>query len=138
LPQKGKIFISVKNQDKRHAVMLAGRLVDLGFELVATKGTASVLRQNDIAVEEVHKIHEGRPHVLDLIKNGEVGMIINTTSGKLPRVDERRMRALAVSRGIPLVTTLQGAQACLQAIEALRKRELTVKTLQEYHQLKGW
>jgi len=138
LPQKGKIFISVKNQDKRHAVMLAGRLVDLGFELGATKGTASVLRQNDIAVEEVHKIHEGRPHVLDLIKNGEVGMIINTTSGKLPRVDERRMRALAVSRGIPLVTTLQGAQACLQAIEALRKRELTVKTLQEYHQLKGW
>ncbi|MDD2629253.1 MAG: carbamoyl-phosphate synthase large subunit [Limnochordia bacterium] len=138
LPQKGKVFISVKNQDKRHAVMLAGRLIDMGFRLIATKGTASVLRQHDIEVEEVHKIHEGRPHVLDLIKNGEVGMIINTTSGKLPRVDERRMRALAVARGIPLITTLQGAQASVQGIEALRKRELRVKTLQEYHEMKTW
>ena len=121
LPLGGTAFISVRNQDKRAAVLLAKRLADLGFKLVATRGTARALRQNDLEVTEVHKVHEGRPHVIDLIKNGQIQLIINTTSGSKTSKDLRTIRSYAVTHGITLITTISGAQASVNGIEILKK-----------------
>jgi len=133
LPLGGTAFISVRNQDKRAAVLLAKRLADLGFKLVATRGTARALRQNDLEVTEVHKVHEGRPHVIDLIKNGQIQLIINTTSGSKTSKDLRTIRSYAVTHGITLITTISGAQASVNGIEILKKRNLEVRALQDFH-----
>ncbi|MBC7344011.1 MAG: carbamoyl-phosphate synthase large subunit, partial [Clostridia bacterium] len=133
LPLKGTVFISVKNQDKRAVVFIAKKLADLGFSIVATKGTARVLRQNDIEVQEVLKLHEGRPHVLDLLKNKQIDLMINTTSGHQTKKDERLIRSYAVTHSIPLITTISGASATVNGLESLIKKKLTVKSLQEYH-----
>ncbi len=133
LPSEGNVFISVRNQDKRQVIFLAKKLADLGFSIVATRGTARILRQNDLEVKEVHKLHEGRPHIIDLLKNNEVHLMINTTSGNMTNKDQRTIRSYAVTHNIPLITTLSGAQASINGLEALLKRELGVKTLQEYH-----
>jgi carbamoyl-phosphate synthase large subunit len=133
MPTGGTVFISVRNRDKRAAVYLAKRLSDLGFKLVATRGTARSLRQNDLDVTEVYKMHEGRPHVVDLVKNGEIQLIINTTSGSQTSKDLRAIRSYAVSHGITLITTISGAQASVNGIEVLKKKPLRVRTLQEYH-----
>ncbi|HEX9779699.1 MAG TPA: carbamoyl-phosphate synthase large subunit [bacterium] len=137
LPKSGTVFISVKNRDKRSAVYAAQHLEELGFSLVATQGTANALRRYGLHAAPVHKIHEGRPNVLDLIKNGEIQLIVNTPSGRLPRADEVHIRSAATALGIPCITTLAGAQASVNAIATLLKHELTVKPLQEYHLLIG-
>ena len=135
LPQSGRVFVSVKNRDKRLVVWVAKRLEELGFELVATTGTAKVLQRYGLNVRPVKKIHEGRPNVLDLIKNGEIQLIVNTPSGRLPRADEVKIRSAAVTLGIPCITTLAGAQASVNGIEAMQKHGLTIKPLQRYHEL---
>ncbi len=135
LPLKGAVFISVKNHDKRSVIYIAKKLIDLGFSIVATKGTARVLRQNDVEVQEVFKLHEGRPHVIDLLKNGDINLIINTTSGRGAVGDDRQIRNYAVMHGIPLVTTISGASATVNGIENLLRRDFKVKTIQEYHSL---
>jgi carbamoyl-phosphate synthase large subunit len=132
IPLTGKVFISVMNKDKRSIVFLAKKLVDLGFEIVTTKGTAKVLVNNGIPVQTVFKVGEGRPDIVDQIKNGEIHLVINTPSGKKPKADEVAIRSQSVAHNIPCVTTLSGAEAVVNGIESLR-RGMSVKSIQEYH-----
>jgi carbamoyl-phosphate synthase large subunit len=132
IPLRGKVFISVMNKHKRSIVFLAKKLVDLGFEIVATRGTAKVLTNNGIHVQTVFKVGEGRPDIVDQIKNGEVHLVINTPSGKKPKADEVAIRTQSVAHNIPCVTTLSGAEAVVNAIESLG-RGMSVKSVQEYH-----
>ena len=133
LPRKGKVFISVKNRDKRAIIFIAKKLSDFGFQIVATRGTAKALSQNGIPVEVVYKVHEGRPNIVDLIKNREIDLIINTPTGHRPKQDQVSIRAVAVAHNVPLITTISGAAASVNGIEALLKEEVHVKSLQEYH-----
>ncbi len=132
IPLKGKVFISVMNKDKRSIVFLAKKLADLGFEIVATKGTAKVLVNNGIPVQTVFKMGEGRPDIVDQIKNGQIHLVINTPSGKKPKADEVAIRSQSVAHNIPCITTLSGAEAAVNAIESL-KRGMSVMSIQEYH-----
>jgi carbamoyl-phosphate synthase large subunit len=139
LPKKGKVFISVKNQDKRNVIFVAKKLVDLGFEVLATSGTADALRSNDIKVEILPKLHEGRPNILDLMKDGKVDLVINTPAGKATKEDEVKIRSHAILYNVPLITTISGAQASVHGIENLiNKPEISVKSLQEYHRRAKW
>ncbi len=134
LPTSGKIFVSVKNRDKRPAASLAKRLVDLGFTLVATPGTARVLERHGMAVEVIHKVGDGyRPNVVDLMKSREIALVFNTPEDGRARKDSYIIRRTAVNHGIPYYLTIDGAQAAIGAIEALLKGESTVRSLQEYH-----
>jgi len=132
LPLEGKVFVSVRDSDKRDVIFIAKKLVDLGFELVATEGTAAALARNDVKVSRLQRISVGRPNVLDLIKNREVKLVINTVSGKHPRQDEIFIRNQAIAQGIPLISTVSGAGAVVNGIEALKKKGISVKSLQEY------
>ena len=133
LPLEGRVFISVKDRDKRAAVMIARELEALGFEILATHGTCSVLQRNGVKAKGVFKVSEGRPHVVDLMKNGEIHLVINTPSGKRPKADEVAIRTTALAYGIPVVTTIPGAQATVEGISALKGGRLKVRSLQEYH-----
>jgi carbamoyl-phosphate synthase large subunit len=133
LPSKGSVLLSVKNKDKRNVIFIAKKLSDLGFSLFATRGTAKVLLNNGIDVKPVNKVTEGRPHIVDMIKNGEIAFIINTPSGRNPKNDEVLIRSSAVQYKIPYTTTLSGAQAVVNAIESMRKGSLHVKALQDYY-----
>ncbi|MCR4337947.1 MAG: carbamoyl-phosphate synthase large subunit, partial [Candidatus Omnitrophica bacterium] len=133
LPTKGTIFISVKDEDKRHIVFLAKKLLDIGFQLVATKGTAKVLKSNDVKVNEVDKRGEGRNNLLTLIQKNEINLIINTPSGKKSQSDMRAIRAAAILHNVPCITTLQGAWAAINGIEARLSHAFGVKSLQEYY-----
>jgi len=133
LPLKGTVFVTVKNKDKRTAIFIAKRLIDMGFKIVATQGTAQALTSNGMEVTVVRKVHEGRPNVVDLIKNGEVQLIMNTPAGKGPRSDDFQIRRTAVVYGVPCITTLSACAAAANGIEAMTKRDLKVKSLQEYH-----
>lgn len=133
IPLEGKIFVSVNDNDKRKIVGIAKRLVSLGYEIVSTSGTAEVLRKNGLEVGDVAKLGEGRPDVLDLIKNGEVKFLINTPGGKRTKVDETRIRSGAIMHTIPIVTTLSGARATVNGLEAVKKKGFKVKALQDYH-----
>jgi carbamoyl-phosphate synthase large subunit len=133
LPEKGTVFISVKDRDKRAIIMIAKGLEDLGFQIVATQGTAKVLERNGVPARHVFKVKEGRPNVVDLLKNGEIQLVINTPSGKKPKADEFAIRTAAVQHNIPIVTTIAGARATVEGIDALIKGEIHVKSLQEYH-----
>jgi carbamoyl-phosphate synthase large subunit len=133
LPTKGNIFLSVKDSDKRDMVYIAKALEDLGFNLIATGGTAKLLERNGIKVRAIHKIAEGRPNAIDLIINKEIDLIINTPSGKGAKTDEGRIRAFAVSHGIHVVTSIAGAQAAVQGIEAILRKKIEVRALQDYH-----
>jgi len=134
LPTKGNVFISVKNQDKRNIVFVAKKLADLGFKIMATPGTADALKNNDIDVKVLPKLHEGRPNIIDLIKDGKVALIINTPTGKTSKGDDSKIRSTAILYNIPLITTISGAQASVNGIENLIKRpRISVTSLQEYH-----
>jgi carbamoyl-phosphate synthase large subunit len=133
LPREGKVFLSVRDEDKRAIVSYARSLHQLGFALVATSGTAKTLKNAGIPVERVFKVHEGRPHVLDLLLNREVRLLINTPSGRRERSDDRLIRSAAVTHKIPCITTLSAAQATIQGLEHLLRGELSVRPVQEYH-----
>ncbi len=133
LPSEGNVFLSVKNRDKRNVVFIAKKLSDLGFKICATKGTGKVLANTGIDVQFVNKVSEGRPHIVDMIKNGEVHFIINTPSGRNPKADEVLIRSGAVQYKIPYTTTLSGAQAVVNAIEIMKKGSIKVKALQDYY-----
>lgn len=132
LPASGNVLLSVKNKDKRNVVFIAKKLSDLGFKIYATKGTGKVLVNNGIDVAFVNKVSEGRPHIVDMIKNNELHFIINTPSGRHPKLDEVLIRASTVQYKIPYTTTLSGAQAMVNAIEHMKKESLQVKALQDY------
>ena len=134
LPMQGTVFISVRNADKRDIIFIAKKLEDLGFDLVATEGTAAALARHDVRVRRLQRISVGRPNVLDLIKDRVIRLIINTVSGKNPRKDEITIRTQAIANGVPLISTVSAAAAFVNGIEALKKRGLTVKSLQEYGQ----
>ncbi len=133
LPLSGAAFISVNNDDKPNVVPIARDLAALGFKLVASRGTAAYLRAHGLNVDVVFKINEGRPHVGDRIYNGDIHIVINTPLGRESFFDDKTVRRAAMMQGIPCVTTLTGAAACVSAIRALRDAELEVRSLQEYH-----
>jgi len=133
LPLGGRVFISVSDADKHEVAAVAKEFSDLGFELVSTSGTATVLEKAGLKVRRLFKLTEGRPNALDLLKNRELQLVINTPAGQTPRVDEVRIRTTAVYTNTPIMTTLGGAKAAALGIKALRKCGYSVKTVQEYH-----
>jgi carbamoyl-phosphate synthase large subunit len=133
LPKKGKVFISVKDTDKEAVIPVAREFVKLGFEIISTSGTADALTKAKIKITKVFKIHEGRPNVLDRIKNGDINFIINTPSGKIPREHEVVIRNAALAAKIPIMTTVRAALASANGIRSLQKRKVQVRSLQEYH-----
>ena len=137
LPKKGNVFISVRDRDKRAIVFVAKKLKDLGFHLFATAGTAAALHKSGLAVKVLPRLEEGRPNVLDLMKDGKIQMVINTPSGRIPRQDELKIRSTVVKYNIPYTTTVSGAQATVNGLETLIGRKLDVKSLQEYHRALG-
>jgi len=130
LPKEGKIFISVKEQDKKKIRPIAEKAANLGFELAATSGTADAAKGVDI--EKIKKVSQGSPNIRDAILNKEIDLIINTSEGKQSAQDGYIIRRLAIELGIPYVTTLSGARAALNAIEAVQNNEITVKSLNEH------
>jgi carbamoyl-phosphate synthase large subunit len=131
LPPAGKVFVSVADRDKAEVLPIARALAELGFSLVSTRGTARALRSAGIAVEEVPKLQEGRPNLVDYMKNNEIALVINTPSGQGARTDEGKIRAQAVSHGVTCITTLAAAQAAVVACREARGRALTVAALQD-------
>jgi carbamoyl-phosphate synthase large subunit len=133
LPLSGRVFISVSDAHKNEAAEVAKDFDKLGFELVATSGTAAVLEKAGLKVQRIFKLTEGRPNAIDLLKNKEIQLVINTPAGQAPRADEVKIRTTAVYTGTPIMTTLSGAKAAALGIAALKKSGYAVKTLQEYH-----
>ncbi|MBP0019076.1 MAG: carbamoyl-phosphate synthase large subunit [Cyanobacteria bacterium SBLK] len=132
IPREGTVFVSVSDRDKSAVVSIVKEFADLGFKIIATSGTHKVLQENDVKAELVLKLHEGRPHVLDAIKNENIDLIVNTPSGQDAREDGRLIRRSCLAYKIPLITTLAGAKATVAAIKSLRSQPLEVKALQEY------
>ena len=137
LPTSGTAFVSLANRDKRSAIFPVKRLSDLGFRILATSGTAAVLRRNGVPVDEVRKQYEGRgpdgePTTVDAILAGDIQLIINTPYGVGPRLDGYEIRTAAVIRGVPCITTVQGLAAAVQGIDSLQHEEPTVRSLQEH------
>ena len=133
LPTSGRVFLSVSDPDKRQVAEVARLYTDLGFELIATGGTATVLQKAGLKVQRIFKLQEGRPNALDFLKNREIQLVINTPAGQNPRADEIRIRTTAVYTGTPIMTTLSGAKAAALGIAAMKKSGYGVRTLQEYH-----
>ncbi len=133
LPLSGKVFISVSDAHKKQVAAVAKEYADLGFELISTSGTAKVLSDAGLKVQQIHKLAEGRPNAIDLLKNREIQLVINTPAGQSPRADEVKIRTTAVYTGTPIMTTLSGARAAALGIAALKKSGYAVKTVQEYH-----
>lgn len=133
IPLSGKVFISVKDKDKAHVFPIAKEFIDLGFTIIATRGTAKYLIEHGLNVEIVNKLQEGRPNVLDLIKNKQVSFIINTVFGKRAQRDSMYIRRGALHYKIPYTTTISGANAIVKAIRRLKEIPLKIKSIQEYH-----
>ncbi len=134
LPLTGKVFITVANRDKGDAIKLAREFSRLGFQIIATAGTAAALRTEEIEVEEVNKLQEGRPHIVDYIESDEVELIINTPSGTGAQSDEVKMRQKALAQGVSIITTIRAAWTALRGIEILQQKGMEVMSLQEYQQ----
>ena len=133
LPRSGTVFISVQKGDKQAAVPVAQQFHRIGFSIMATRGTARLLAENDIPATTVKKVSMGRPHVVDAIKNGKVQLVINTGTGDTPRRDGYMIRRAAIKYDIPYTTTIAGAMAMCRGISALKERKAGVKALQDYH-----
>ena len=133
LPDKGRAFISVNNTDKPNVLPIARDLAELGFGLVATRGTAAYLRAHGLDVEVVYKVNEGRPNIADQIVNDQVALIVNTPLGRESFFDDRTVRRVAMMHTVPCITTLTGASATVAAIRALRTQALDVRALQDYY-----
>lgn len=133
IPLSGKIFISLKDKDKPASVHLVEKLLELGLSVIATRGTANYLKNHRLDVEIINKVTEGRPHIVDLIKNRGIHFVINTVSGAQAQKDSFSIRQSALQYKIPFTTTLSGAMAAVHAIEMLKKKQVNIKSLQEYH-----
>ena len=132
LPTKGNVFLSVKDADKPRATALARALVELGFTIYSTSGTAKTLADNGVPAKRLAKITEGRPNAVDMLKNGQIQLVINTPAGMIPRQDENKIRAAAYSHAVCLMTTITGAFAAVEGIRALRDKPVGVKPIQLY------
>jgi carbamoyl-phosphate synthase large subunit len=133
LPLEGTVLISVSGQDKHAAMQVAKRFEKLGFKIRATRGTYQFFTENAIKANIIDKIHEGRPNIVDAIKNKEIKLVINTPSGKLSKHDDSYIRKAAIKYKVPYITTLAAAVAAARGIEAFQKRQSGVKSLQSYH-----
>ena len=133
LPEKGAAFISVNNDDKPNVLAIARNLADLGFRILATRGTAAYLRAHGIPADLVFKVNEGRPNIVDHILNDQVQILVNTPLGRESFFDDRAMRRAAMVYNVPCITTLTGASAAVEAIRALRGQALDVRAIQDYH-----
>jgi len=133
LPSKGTVFISVSDRDKERIVPVARKLQDLGFKLIATKNTGAFLKERGLTVEEISKIGEGRPDMVDIIKNKQVDLIINTPKGTRSRSDGYTIRQNALIHNVPVITTVFGAEAAVDGITALSREGFSVKPIQEYY-----
>jgi carbamoyl-phosphate synthase large subunit len=133
LPTVGTAFISVKQEDRGLACDVAMRLSRLGFRITATAGTAEHLREKGMTVDMVNKVQEGRPHIVDHIKNGDVALVINTVKTAAAQTDSLSIRREALHKGVPYYTTMRGALAAVMGIEAVVKKSLAIRSLQEYH-----
>jgi len=133
LPESGNLFLSVKDAHKPVIGEIAREFADLAFSIYATTGTAAAVEKAGVPVESLKKLREGSPNVVDLLKKGEIALIINTPEGRDPRKDEIKIRSFAAGNRVPIITTLRAARASLPAIRALRDHELTVCPLQDYH-----
>jgi len=133
LPKSGKVFFSLKEEDKPKGLELAKQLRELGFVIVATKGTAAILSANGISVEEINKVREGSPHVVDALKSSDIALVINTPEGSGPLLDSRTIRSTAVQMRVPLFTTISAAEFAVSSIlREYQSGPLGVKTIQEY------
>jgi carbamoyl-phosphate synthase large subunit len=133
LPTAGTVFLSTHDRDKMALVPVARQLIGLGFKLIATSGTARALREQGLEVESVLKVHEGRPNIEDLIRSGGVQLVINTPIGRQAAHDDRYLRRAALDYSVPTLTTLAGARAAVEAIEALQTRTIVIHALQDVH-----
>ena len=133
IPTEGTVFLSLSDRDKTHMGRLGEDLVELGFKIIATRGTAAILEKKGLAVEVVFKVGENRPSIVDRMINGEVAWVINTPIGSESKADEHAIRRTAIERGLPIMTTLSAAKAAISAIRAMRNGRLAVQSLQEYH-----
>ena len=134
MPSGGTAFFSVKDRDKKHITSLAKTLIDLGFSIIATGGTATFLKEEGIDVDRINKVLEGRPHIVDAMKDGTVDLVINTTEGAQALADSFSIRRTALLRKIPYTTTIAGARALINAIKRVNEEDsgLEVKSLQAY------
>jgi carbamoyl-phosphate synthase large subunit len=133
IPLSGKIVISIRDEDKPGICDIVRRLYEAGFSVIATRGTAQFLDDKGILVEVINKVAEGRPHIVDLIKNKEIVFVINTVSGAQAQKDSFSIRRSALQYGVPYTTTVAGARAVVYAIESLKKKAMSIKSVQEYH-----
>ena len=133
LPREGTVFISVNDSDKRHVIDLARQLIEIGFKLVATRGTQKRIESAGLRCDVVYKVNEGRPNIADLVKSRQINLIINTPLGRTSFYDERAIRRAAMQYSVPCVTTMTGAAATVAAIRALHEEKMQVRSLQEYH-----
>jgi carbamoyl-phosphate synthase large subunit len=134
LPNKGRVFVSVRDDDKAAACEIALRLAQLGFEIVATRGTTDALCRSGVSARRINKVAEGRPHAVDMLLNREIDMVINTTAGHKTVLDSYTIRRQTLLAGIPYFTTIAEAAAAVWVIESGLNRPLAVRSLQEYHQ----
>ena len=134
LPIEGVVFLSTHDRDKKGLIPIAKRLISLGFELIATNGTANVLLSNSVNVQRVLKVHEGRPNIEDLIRCGDIQLVINTPIGRQAAHDDKYLRRAALDYSVPIVTTLAGARAAVEGITSLQDQSLTINSLQDIHQ----
>jgi carbamoyl-phosphate synthase large subunit len=131
LPKNGKVFISVNDGDKKAMIPIAKKLNDMGFTIIATAGTSILLNENGMNTERIYKVGEGRPNVVDGIKNGEINLVINTPLGAQSRFDEEAIGKACIKKGILAITTLSGANAAVDAVS--HKDDYSVKSIQDYH-----
>lgn len=128
------MFVSVNERDKLFISNIARDFQELGFQIVATRGTAKVLRESGLETEMVYKVNEGRPNVVDLIKSKKIDLVINTPLGRESFFDEKSIRRVCTQYGTPAITTLSAAAAAVNAVRALQREKISVKSLQEYHE----
>ncbi len=133
LPLTGKVFMSIRDPDKPALIQVAQKMTEAGLELIGTQGTVEFLSEKGIDISYIKKVHEGVPNVVDLMRSSDVGLIINTPTGKMSRKDGRSIRRAAVDYGVPYITTIQAALAAADAIEAMSREKVTIKSIGEYH-----
>jgi len=134
LPLEGNVFISVRDEDKAGVLHVARELDEMGFNIIATRGTVRFLVDNGVEAEYVHKVNAGRPHIVDKIKSRKVAMVINTSFGAKSVADSYSIRRSSIEMGVPYFTTIAGAHAAARGIRAKKKEALDVMSLQEYHE----
>jgi carbamoyl-phosphate synthase large subunit len=132
LPKSGKVFLSFRNDDKEHAIEIAKQLIAQNYSIVATSGTASVLEEQNITIEKTNKVKEGRPNITDMLKNNEISLIFNVPSGKQAYEDSTVITKIAQEKNIPVITTVTGALATVQALQTLKSENFKVKSIQDY------